>query len=138
MEKGTSPMVRRSQFLTSILLCGFFGVCGGHEMSTKALCPDASTTVEMQACLGKRYEAADRALNHVYKQLMGKLEPARQEKLRAAQRAWVVFRDASAAFEASEAEGGSMYPLVHVATLVVKTELRADELKGILKRLVSN
>ena len=112
-------------------------VCEGHERPLDALCAEATTTVEMQACLRQRYEEADKALNGVYKQLMAKLEPARQEKLRAAQRAWILFRDASAEFEASEAEGGSMYPLVYMATQVVKTEHRVDELNGILKRLES-
>ena len=130
-------MAKRILFLVPGLVLVLLSVCEGHERPLDALCPEATTTVEMQACLKRRYEAADKALNGVYKQLMAKLEPARREKLRAAQRAWVRFRDASAEFEADEAEGGSMYPLVHMATQVVKTEHRVDELKGILKRLES-
>ena len=130
-------MAKRILFLTPGLVLLLLAVCEGHERSLDTLCPEAMTTVEMQACLQRRYKEADKALNGIYKQLMAKLEPARQEKLRAAQRAWILFRDASAEFEAGEAEGGSMYPLVHMATQVVKTEHRVDELKGIFKRLES-
>ena len=130
-------MAKRILFLVPGLVVVLLAVCEGHERSPDVLCPEATTTVEMQVCLERRYEEVDKALNGVYKQLMARLEPARREKLRAAQRAWIRFRDASAEFEASEAEGGSMYPLVHMATQVVKTEHRVEELKGILKRLES-
>jgi uncharacterized protein YecT (DUF1311 family) len=130
-------MWKRVLFLTPVLILALLAVCEGHERSLEVLCPEATTTVEMQACLRQRYEAADKALNRVYKQLMSKLESGRREKLRAAQRAWIRFRDASAEFEAGEAEGGSMYPLVYMATQVLKTEHRVDELKEILRRLAS-
>ena len=109
-------MAKRILFLAPGLVFTLLTFCEAHERPLDALCPKATTTVEMVACLRQRYEEADKALNQVYRQLMAKLEPARQEKFRAAQRAWVRFRDASAEFEASEAEGGSMYPLVNMAT----------------------
>ena len=131
-------MGKRLLFVVPSVIVVLFTVCEGHELSPEVLCPEATTTVEMQACLKKRYEGADKALNRVYRQLVAKLEPRRKEKLRAAQRLWILFRDASAEFEASEAEEGSMYPILHVATQVIKTEQRVDELGELLKHRVSD
>lgn len=52
---------------------------------------------------------------------------------RDAQRSWIVYRDKSAEFEASEVEGGTMHPLLYLSALVAMTEKRLTELKAILQ-----
>ncbi|HUB33422.1 MAG TPA: lysozyme inhibitor LprI family protein [Bryobacteraceae bacterium] len=91
-------------------------------------CQDASTTAAMRSCENTRYEAADRRLNEVYSRLMGSLGKSRQEKLQAAQRAWLQFRDANAAFLSSSAEGGTLEPLIRITALADITEARITEL----------
>lgn len=94
-------------------------------------CADAMTTAQMQACLGERYQEADGALNRAYRQAMEALDETRQAKLRAAQRAWIDFRDKSAEFEASVAEDGSLYQLIHLETLVAMTQERSRALAAV-------
>ncbi|HSX79649.1 MAG TPA: lysozyme inhibitor LprI family protein [Candidatus Saccharimonadia bacterium] len=90
------------------------------------------TTAEMRECLNQRYKQADAALNQLYQQLLSQLSKTRQIKLREAQQAWVLFRDKSAAFMASAAEGGTMQPLLSLAALTSMTEKRVAELKALL------
>jgi uncharacterized protein YecT (DUF1311 family) len=90
------------------------------------------TTAEMRECLNQRYKQADAALNQLYQQLLSQLSKTRQIKLREAQQAWVLFRDKSAAFMASAAEGGTMQPLLSLAALTSMTEKRVAELKELL------
>ena len=118
-----------------ILFCLQVANCFGQESTASDPCADAETTVEMQACFKTQYEAADAELNDSYKQLMSKLGQDRKTKFREAQRMWIQFRDASAAFEASEEEGGSMYSLLFVSAQTEMTRKRQAYLKDLLERL---
>jgi len=97
-------------------------------------CKDAATTAAMRACENSRYEKSEQKLNAEYGQLMKQLDRSRQEKLRAAQRAWLAFRNANAAFLASEAENGTLAPLVKVSALADMTDARALELARMSKQ----
>lgn len=55
----------------------------------------AMATADQIACAGAEYERQDRALNAAYRRALGKLTPAQQTKLRAAQRNWIGWRDAN-------------------------------------------
>ena len=121
--------------VVSLFICAGQGFCQEQEKDDP--CAEAMTTMEMRECADDRYQKADAELNEVYKQLMVKLEEARQAKLKEAQRAWIAFRDKSAEFEASEAEGGSMYPVILVSVSADMTEARVNELRETLKRLES-
>lgn len=107
----------------------------GAERPANDPCAEAMTTVEMRECLNKRYKQVDDALNHLYQQLLSQLSKTRQTKLREAQQAWMLFRDKSAAFVASETEGGTMQPLVSLSVLVSMTERRVVELKDLLQHV---
>jgi len=113
-------------------------VSSAQEQESKDPCGDAMTTVEMQECLGQKYQKWDTELNLVYKKIRSKLSAARKTKLKEAQLAWIVFRDKSAEFEASEEEGGSMYSLVHLSVMASLTEQRVENLREILMRMDSN
>lgn len=78
---------------------------------------------------------ADAALNVVYKKLMAKLDPPDQVKLKKAERAWLLFRDADADSLASQQTGGSVYPLVRAEIAQDLTEARTKELKAALQTL---
>ena len=91
-------------------------------------CDSATTQVELNECTAQAYQAADKELNDAYQVLVGKLSnnAASLEKLRAAQRAWIGFRDAECAFESSAVEGGSAQPMVRNSCLEALTETRTE------------
>lgn len=103
-------------------------LAGRFARAEEVDCSKASTTAEMRACENSRYEEANRQLNAAYARLMKALDGPRKEKLRVAQRAWIRFRDANADFLASEAEGGTLAPLLRVSALADMTEARVKEL----------
>jgi len=94
-------------------------------------CEESTTTAQMRACLNERYQKVDEELNRAYKDTMSQLDESRRTKLRAAQRAWITFRETSAEFEASAAQGGTLSPLIYLATLISMTEERSKELTAI-------
>jgi uncharacterized protein YecT (DUF1311 family) len=82
-----------------------------------------------------RFEKADANLNKIYVQLLAKLDAEGKAKLRAAQRAWVIFRDAQADLEADLMRGGSAASLLHSGSMKVNTERRIADLKQMLDTL---
>ena len=86
----------------------------------------------MRACENERYEAAQRELNSAYQGLLQQLDSTKKLKLRQSQRAWLRFRDANAAFQASIVEGGTLAPLIKIASLTEMTNARAADLKNAL------
>jgi uncharacterized protein YecT (DUF1311 family) len=91
-----------------------------------------STQMDLNACAGGGYERADAAMNAAYGRLMKLIGPKAKDGLRAAQKAWLPFRDASCALEALGVEGGSMQPQVHADCLARVTAARTQVLKGYL------
>ncbi len=96
------------------------------------------TTYGMIECAGRAYEAWDAELNRMYKQLMGALQPAEKEKLKAAQRNWLAWRNSEAEFSGLMHNnlGGSMWRIVAAerATAIVKQ--RALELQAYYETMV--
>lgn len=82
-----------------------------------------------------RFEKADANLNKIYAQVLAKLDDEGKAKLRAAQRAWVTFRDAQAELDADLMRGGSAAPLLHSGSMKVNTERRIADLKELLKQM---
>jgi uncharacterized protein YecT (DUF1311 family) len=107
-------------------------------------CANAMDQADMTACAGLEYEAADRELNAVWKDAIadakaqdeelksmgGDGRPGHEETLRAAQRAWISYRDAACEYEGFEARGGSMEPMLASFCLARLTRLRTKELLG--------
>lgn len=75
-------------------------------------CNNAQTQTDMNICAGMSYETADRTLNRTYQTLVPKLSTARRQKLADAQLRWIKFRDTECTFYGSEAEGGTMQPML--------------------------
>ncbi|XGV98332.1 MAG: lysozyme inhibitor LprI family protein [Leptolyngbya sp. BL-A-14] len=75
-------------------------------------CNNAQTQTDMNICSGMSYETADRALNRTYQALLPKLSASRRQKLADAQLQWIKFRDTECDFYGSEAEGGTMQPML--------------------------
>lgn len=81
----------------------------------KACFDKANTQQDMNACAAADLKRADTDLNRTYQSLLAKWksDPVAIQKLRAAQRAWIVFRDAHLAelFPKQPAEYGSSYAM---------------------------
>jgi uncharacterized protein YecT (DUF1311 family) len=130
--RGTAPV----RILTPVLLALFCMV--GASLLHAAVpidqetpCSSATTTAAMRECENLRYEKAHQDLDLAYTKLMNKLDSTGKEKLKAAQDAWLLFRQAEAEFEANGASGGTLYPLIKITVFADMTVARAAELRKI-------
>lgn len=97
---------------------------GDHE------CDPGGKQSQMNACAKDRFEAADRDLNRVYRELMGSLAEPERKTLLHEQRSWLRSRDPKCREEANnEAEGGSTWPMVYddCRTTVTKARVKVLE-----------
>ena len=90
----------------------------------------AQTQATMNSAAGSDFAAADARLNSVYKQVMARLSPGGQSRLKAAQRAWIASRDASCSFVSSGPDGGSVAPMIAAGCKTEQTEERTTWLAG--------
>ncbi len=105
----------------------------GRDDADEGPCPDAMTQHAMNRCAAEEFRKADAELNKVYRQLTGEAGAAEKAKLRAAQLAWIRFRDAHCDYEAFGNQGGSIYPMVYSFCLAEVTRERAKQLREILR-----
>ena len=92
----------------------------------------AQTQAAMNAEAWADFKKADAELNKTYEAILAKLPDAQsKELLKQSQRAWLVFRDAEAAFAAGPR--GTMAPTIRYATMTELTEQRIKRLKTRLK-----
>lgn len=94
--------------------------------------PEAQSTQGMVECIGAAYEAWDKALNDAYATLVGSLDAAAVEKLKASQRQWLAFRDAESEFLTSfeVTHGGTIMRLVTNEAMVDLVKSRVRELRS--------
>jgi uncharacterized protein YecT (DUF1311 family) len=96
-------------------------------------CNKAVTQTDMNFCANKDYQAADKKLNDVYRKVAAALgDKNYQAKLKAAEKAWIGYRDTECTFETAENEGGSIHPLVYSGCLTRQTIARTKELQAYL------
>ena len=91
-----------------VLLAIVAGQPIGYVSAESDPCSNAANQRELTECVAQEYMKADEKLNAVYKPLLTSLDREHQVKLKAAQRAWITFRDAECDLHASEALHGSM------------------------------
>ena len=101
-------------------------------------CANAQVQLEMTFCAERDWKVADADLNKAYAaaQTMMKAvdadlpkdEQGASDNLRAAQRAWVTFRDAACAAEGYPSHGGSIEPMIIYFCRARLTESRAADL----------
>jgi uncharacterized protein YecT (DUF1311 family) len=108
---------------------GAFTQTAAPAKGTDNECQNAATTSAMRACENARYEGAQRELGVAYQTLLQRLDGEQKQKLGLAQQAWMRFRDTNAEFQASLAQGGTLAPLIKMATLTEMTRARTSELK---------
>ena len=114
--------------------------CSAQDSAEYRACSDkANTQAEMTACAGAEAKRVDAKLNSTYRALLAKVEsqPEAVAKIKVAERAWVIYRDAyiEATYPAKDkrTEYGSIYPL-EVALLRAKlTQRQVTALEDILQ-----
>lgn len=92
-------------------------------------CSSETTTAGMRNCENLRFQRAEQALDSVYAELMKKVDKRGQAKLRAAQSAWLQFRQAEADFQADMVRGGTLAPLIKITVMADLTESRVEQLR---------
>lgn len=99
----------------------------------------AQSQAAMNACAQQNLGAADKELNQVYQQVLAKYASDKVfiAKLRAAQKAWIAFRDAEleARYPASDKQlqYGSVYPMCANNDREAMTRKRIEQLRAWLK-----
>jgi len=96
-------------------------------------CADSATQFEMNRCAERKHQQVDAQLNMVYQQLMKESDATEKTKLKAAQFAWIKFRDAHCAYVSAGDEGGSIYQMVLAFCLADATSSRVKQLQEILR-----
>lgn len=111
--------------VSAVLVSGLF-------MATPLLaddCANATDQASLNQCAGADYAAQDKRLNQLYGEYRKGLDDGQKQQLKQAQLAWIKFRDLACAFELSNLEGGSAYPMQLNACLAQKTAARIKELE---------
>ena len=96
-------------------------------------CPGANTQFDLNQCAARARDKADAELNKVYRELLKDTGAAERAKLRAAQLAWIKFRDAHCDYESVGNKGGSIYPMVFSFCLAKVTAGRVEQLREIMR-----
>lgn len=103
------------------------------SIAQQANCKNPQTTRDMIRCAGSEVQAADRKLNQVYQQLIGKLDGQQKERLTTAQLAWINFRDRTCAYEQGRFEGGTFAPVANASCRARVTQQRTKDLENYLQ-----
>ncbi len=133
------------KFIVMSMILTAFVVNAHASQAQEEACSDDSTA-GMLECGSKRLELADKDLNITYRETMSKarafyafdsrLQTEFLSRLKAAEKAWIVFRDAQCELDAAvEGLGGSIERVVNLSCLIEQTEKRTDTLKQILSSL---
>jgi len=95
-------------------------------------CNNAMSQSEMNICADQEFRAADAKLNAAYARLMAVAgDEGFKTKLRAAQRAWISFRDGECTYETADNEGGSIHPMVYAGCQARLTKERTKALNAL-------
>jgi uncharacterized protein YecT (DUF1311 family) len=117
-------------FVVGALAMSLADTSAGQE---KNPCHNPQTQVQINECAAKEYKTSDGELNLIYKQLYSRLSSRRRTQLRAAQAAWIKYRDAQCEFENAEERGGSIYSALQYGCLSTISRARTAELKRFLE-----
>jgi uncharacterized protein YecT (DUF1311 family) len=125
-----------------VLLAMFIGYDSNakaqHMNSADAPCRNVSVTVAMENCFDQAYKAADSKLNQKYSQISKVLQPDDLQRLKAAQRLWIQFRNATCTAESHLYNGGTASAPAYSACLEEVTRLRTADLETIYGWVVTN
>ncbi|MDI6027823.1 lysozyme inhibitor LprI family protein [Corticibacterium sp. UT-5YL-CI-8] len=111
-----------------VLIAGGLLYCGA---ASAAECdPKDESQMGMNICAAADYKTADAKLNATYAEIVKRLSDDEdgKKRLQAAQRAWIVYRDAECNFATGNAQEGSIYPMLQDNCLEGETLDRVKQL----------
>jgi len=130
------------------LLSMLFIACSGAAAAQNAKadpCEKATSQADMNECYGQEYQKADAHLNRVYRKAMDYLQhdlaqagsdqslkqlaQASIDDLKAAEVAWIKYRDLQCEAARQQYQGGTMSSMIHSICMEMATEHRIDEIK---------
>jgi uncharacterized protein YecT (DUF1311 family) len=116
-------------------MAAVLALLAGPAWAQEVDCSRAVTQLDMNLCARLDWEAADAELNLAYEAALETAAEADasfpndvEAALRAAQRAWLPYRDAACEAEAALWGGGSAEPMIRSGCLAMVTRQRAEEL----------
>jgi uncharacterized protein YecT (DUF1311 family) len=130
--------IRSWLLLLAAFLCYGSIARAQHMNSPGAPCRNVAVTLAIEDCFDKAYKAADSELNQRYGQIVKVLQPDELEQLKAAQRLWIQFRDATCTAESDLYKGGTASTPAYSACREELTRQRAAELKTIYGWVIAN
>lgn len=104
------------------------------QIAQQPNCKNPQTTLDMNMCSRQEFQDADRKLNQVYQQLQAKISSKQKQRLTAAQRTWIKFRDENCDYEAGKFEGGSLAASTYGYCRARVTQERIKDLEGYLEQ----
>jgi uncharacterized protein YecT (DUF1311 family) len=110
------------------------------QVSKIETCATAKTQLEMNECSHAEDQRAEEEMNRLYRQLLTRASsnPVYRQKVEAAQKAWLAYRDAEleAKYPAQDkrAEYGSVYPMCFANDRTDMTQQRIQEIKALLRQ----
>jgi uncharacterized protein YecT (DUF1311 family) len=119
-----------SLLLALVLTSGYLA---GQGRKKPEPCADATSQADMNNCWGNEYKKADAQLNQTYQQLAALLDEEDKAELKAAENAWIKYRDANCDFVADQYRGGTMRGMILAICLADVTGNRTTELKNQIK-----
>jgi len=100
-----------------------------HMNAADAPCKAAGTGVDQSNCLNVAAKKADADLNRAYRRIIGVLTTSDRQKLKSAERTWLIYRDQTCAAERDLYEGGTGGLAAHPACMEAVTRHRISDLK---------
>ncbi|WP_445246051.1 lysozyme inhibitor LprI family protein [Microcoleus sp. OTE_8_concoct_300] len=120
--------------LTVLATTSVLAQSGRSVMAQQINCDRPQGNVEVKACIRLNYEASDKRLNEVYKQLMSQLSGEERALLSEAQLGWIKLRDKTCEFAVYKNRGGTGYGGFLNQCLDRMTKQRTAELEKYLKQ----
>ncbi len=99
-----------------------------HMNEKDSPCAVVVVTADLSHCLAKARDSADVKLNSVFKSLRERLDAGDAQRLVAAERIWIQYRDANCLAERALYEGGTAQYPAYMACLEAITRARTKEL----------
>ncbi|MCC3411115.1 MAG: DUF1311 domain-containing protein [Microcoleus sp. PH2017_29_MFU_D_A] len=120
--------------LTMLATTSVFAQSEHSAIAQQINCDRPQGDAQVRSCIRLRYEASDKRLNEVYKQLAAKLSKEEKALLAEAQLGWIKVRDNSCEFEVYRNRGGSGFQGFLNECLERATKQRTAELEKYLQR----
>ena len=118
--------------MVAMLSLGFMSSMQAQHMNApNAPCQNVGSNADETGCFIAASETANKTLNRLYAEINRILSTADRDKLIAAERLWIRYRDANCDAERGLYGGGSGGPTAYAACIAANTETRVAELKTI-------